>query len=150
MLVWSSRILDRRLVHFGQAGLGIKTRDASRKWPWIRDPHGMIHRVHNNAVATAAEPNVHPGRHRQFRVAVVGVRALDDLRRRLGHPWPGLTVAVRVDDQWAPALCSSRITRLVEHTRVDPPNRIANAAQVQRVVVVLVELQVVLCRNMYR
>ena len=125
-------VLERRLIHLGDAGLGrivteFQPDDAPRYGEASGDPDRAIDRVRNDPVGEPVEPHVLRGIHR-----LIWLRVLSDP-----------TVPVGVDDGWTPTLRSPLIAGFVVEPCVQPPNNIGGAAQPERIVLVVGELQVV-------
>ena len=130
------RVVERRLVDLGDAGLRIDTDDAPRHRPRHGAPHGAVGRVRDDAVDDAGR-NPH-ARELAARTPEVLEHVTVEAARF------DLAVAVDVVVRQAPALRGRFVAGLVEDSSVDPANRAAeHAVAVQRLVGVGRELHVV-------
>ena len=133
-LNFGHRVIERRLVHLGDAGLrrvvpALQADDGARersKRP--RNPDRIVHPVWNHPVGKPHGPRV--------------PRRVDRFARLVPRPCD-LAISVRVQHGWAPPLRRPFVPRLIQHPRVQPSYGVGVPAEPQRVVHVFPKLQVV-------
>ena len=117
------------LIDFGQAGRRVEAQEGRRAAEYAdRVPDRAVHRARHHRIGPGA-------RHDALVLGRIGrLVGLDEL--------VALAVAVGVEDERRPALRLRRVAGLVEHLGVDPAGHRPGAAEPQRVVGVVAELQV--------